>query len=176
MLKAFIATLAVAAAVVLQQASAHKAATAIYMQIFYEGPGWLSGRRVLSYSPAFHGKTEELVQEPDSVRQLAPDALLDGGTGQLATTTYATVSTGQGTLLPDANGKMHPETATDRRLAQQRATAQRNRLRKLTEMRSDLAKTALTNALNEAAAAGWEVVQLAPSGSPGGLVYLLRHR
>ena len=35
----------------------------VYMQVFFEGPNWLAGREVLHYTPAFRGKTGELVAE-----------------------------------------------------------------------------------------------------------------
>ena len=169
----------VGTAVVLQRVSAEKTAAPSYMQIFYEGPGWLSGRWVLVYSPAFRGKTEMVVAEPDSVRRVSPNGFMEGAgddTGARTTTSYATVSTEKGTFIPDRNGKMHLETAAERRLTRQRELAQQNRTLKLQETRTDLGKAALLNALNEAAADGWQVVQLAPTGSQGGLVYLLQRK
>ena len=145
------------------------------MQVFYEGPSWLADRRVLLYGPAFRGKTEEVVQEPDSVRRLSPGAFLEREDDQTTTSSYTTVSTEKGMFITDATGKTHLESVVGRQLARQREAAQRNRALNLLETRSDLVKTALTKVLNEAAADGWEVVQLSPYGTKGGLIYLLKH-
>jgi hypothetical protein len=162
-------------AIAAQNASAQKSASVTYMQIFYEGPNWLAGRRVLSYSPAFRGKTQEVVQESDSTRQLSPNALLMGPTESVTTTSFATTTTDKGTFIPDQNGKMHLETPADRKQARQRETEQFNRGFRMLEKRADLGKAVLAKALNEAAANGWEVVQMTAVGTTGGLVYLLRH-
>jgi hypothetical protein len=162
-------------AIAAQNASAQKSASVTYMQIFYEGPNWLAGRRVLSYSPAFRGKTQEVVQESDSTRQLSPNALLMGPTESVTTTNFATTTTDKGTFIPDQNGKMHLETPADRKQARQRETEQFNRGFRMLEKRADLGKAVLAKALNEAAANGWEVVQMTAVGTAGGLVYLLRH-
>jgi hypothetical protein len=165
-----------AAALCARPAAAQKAAPAVYMQIFYEGPNWLAGRRVLTYSPAFRGKKQEVVQETDSTRQLSPNALLTGQLEPTIQTSYATITNEKGTFIPDKNGKMHLETPADRQLARQRENAQLNRGFQMLEARADLGRAVLAKALNEAAADGWEVVQLTTSGTTGGLVYLLRHR
>ena len=47
---------------------------------------------------------------------------------------------------------------------------------RLLEKRSGLARTTLSKALNDAAADGWEVVQMTASGGSGSLVYLLHKR
>ena len=156
--------------------TAQQSARPTYMQIFYEGSTWLSGQRVLSYSPAFRGKTGELVQEPDSVRQVSPAAFMQGPAEFTTTTAYATVSTEKGTFITDRNGKVHLETAADRKLARQQEQNRLNRSLKLLVTRADLGRAALTKALNETAADGWEIVQMTSSGAPGGLVYLLQRR
>lgn len=176
MLKPLLASLVLIAALGPQRAAAQKAAPGVYMQIFYEGPNWLAGRRVLAYSPAFRGKTQEVVPEADSTRELSPNGLLLEHAEPATQTGYATVSTEKGTFIPDKNGKMHLETSADRQQARQREAAQFNLGMRMLETRADLGRAALTNALNEAAADGWEVVQLAATGTSGGLVYLLRHR
>jgi hypothetical protein len=162
-------------AIAAQNASAQKSASVTYMQIFYEGSNWLAGRRVLSYSPAFQGKTQEVVQESDSTRQLSPNALLMGPTESVTTTSFATTTTDKGTYIADQNGKMHLETPADRKQARQRETEQFNRGFRMLEKRADLGKAVLAKALNEAATNGWEVVQMTAVGTTGGLVYLLRH-
>lgn len=176
MLKSLFASLALVAALGPQHAAAQKAALGVYMQIFYEGPNWLAGRRVLAYSPAFRGKKQELVSETDSTRQLSHNGLLLEHAGPTTQTGYATVSTEKGTFIPDKNGKMHLETPADRQQARQREAAQFNLGMRTLETRADLGRAVLTKALNEAAADGWEVVQLTATGTTGGLVYLLRHR
>lgn len=176
MLKFLLVMLLVVAAMAPQQAAAQKAVPGVYMQIFYEGPNWLADRRVLSYSPAFRGKTQELVQEPDSTRQVSVNALLSGPASSVTTTGYATRITDKGTFIPDSKGKMHLETPADRTQARQRGNEWFNRWFKILETRADLGRAVLAKALNEAAVDGWEVVQMTATGTTGGLVYLLRHR
>ncbi len=177
MLKPLLLLLLGAAAIAPQRAAAQKAAPVVYMQIFYEGPTWSAGRRVLSYSPAFRGKTQELVQESDSTRQLSPLANMMPEEGPaIIRSTYSTVTTDKGTFITDASGKAHLETPAERKQAQQREAAQFNRGLRMLETRADLGKAVLTKALNEAAADGWEVVQMTATGTSGALVYLLRRR
>ena len=165
------------AALSLQPAVAQKAPAGTYMQIFYEGPNWIAGRRVLAYSPAFRGKTQEVVQETDSTRQFSPNSFMLTAPESATATSYTTTEvTEKGTFVPDKNGKMHLETPAERQQARQREAAKFNRSFRLIEARADLGRAVLTKALNEAAADGWEVVQLAPTGTQGGLVYLLKRR
>jgi len=178
MLKLFTLTAAGLALGALGQAQAQTqvAAKPVYMQIFYEGSQWLSGRQVLSYSPAFRGKQEELVHEPDSIRNISPNAWLMGPKEPTTTVAYATVATEKGTFIPDSQGRMHLETAADRQRAHQQEQAQLNRGLNLLEARASLGRAALAKALNECANDGWEVVQMTSWGSKDGLVYLLRRR
>lgn len=154
------------------------AAPATYLQIFYEGPNWLAGRRVLAYSPAFRGKTGETVQETDSTRRLAPNATLGfpagGGSAGVATTeTTTTESTSEGTFGTGPDDQRRRQTAaTQRREEAEQVT----RGFWLLEKRADLARAALGRALDETAADGWEVVQMTATGNQGALVYLLRRR
>ncbi len=157
-------------------ATAQQAAKPTYMQIFYEGSGWLAGREVLHYSPAFRGRTGELVRE-DSTRAMSPGALVFDG--PITTTTYSTatsVTTEKGTFVRGSNGKMTPQTDADIRKEQVEGNARMNRGLNLLAARATLGRTALSNALNEAAADGWEVVQMTSWGAQGGLAYLLRRR
>lgn len=161
-----------------------------YMQIFFEGPNWLAGREVLHYSPAFKGKTGEVVAETEATRRLSPGEFLNGpasGAGTTATATSATMIsevvevsektyTAKGAFVRGKDGKMRPQTADDVRKEQQEERASFNNVVALLEQRANLARTALSKALNEAAADGWEVVQMTAYGSQGGLVYLLRRR
>lgn len=164
---------------------AQQAKAPVYMQIFYEGAGWIAGHGVLHYSPSFRGKTQELVNEPDSTRQMSPGAFMLGGfqqqTGRAVTTSSVTtiassVTTSEGTFISDGKGKMRPQTEADMQQEARKSKNQFDRSIRLTETRAALAHNALTKALNETAADGWEVVQVAASGSQGGLVYLLRRR
>ena len=136
----------------------------------------MAGRRVLAYSPAFRGKTQEVVQEIDSTRQLSPNGLMMGTDASVTITSYATVTTDKGTFISDGNGKSHLETPAERQLARQREAAQFNLGMRMLETRAELSRAVLTKALNEAAADGWEVVQVAPTGTSGSLVYLLKRR
>ncbi|TPG66130.1 hypothetical protein [Hymenobacter nivis] len=159
------------------------AAQATYMQIFYEGPGWLAGRRVLAYSPAFRGKTGETVQETDSTRVLSPGALLGPQTAEssvVTTETTTTESTPEGTFVTGPDGQRRQQTAATQQreeARQQREEAARfNRGFRMLEKRADLARATLGRALDEAAADGWEVVQMTATGNQGALVYLLQRR
>lgn len=150
----------------------------VYMQIFYEGPNWLAGHEVLQYSPAFRGKTGELVAEGEDTRQLSPGSYLGGSgrTTQTSSITATTVTTEKGTFITDRFGKTHRQTDEDVRKADQEQTDMLNKGLKLLEKRSGLARATLSKALNDAAADGWEVVQMTAAGGSGSLVYLLRKR
>lgn len=157
-------------------AAAQQPAKVDYMQIFYEGASWLAGREVLHYSPAFRGKTGELVPE-DSTKAMSPGAMLFAGPSEMTTTgTLTSVTTEKGTFVPGVNGKMRLQTAADISRQQAAETARFNRSFNLIEARAALARTTLAQALNNTAADGWEVVQMASWGTQGGLVYLLRRR
>lgn len=173
----FVLGATLAAALSLQPAAAQKPTSpGTYMQIFYEGPGWMAGRRVLTYSPAFRGKKQELVPETDSTRSISPNGLMLGRPESATATTYATVTTEKGTYISDGNGKSHLETPAEHQLARQLEAARFNRGFELLETRADLGRAVLTKALNDAAADGWEIVQLASTGTQGGLVYLLKRQ
>jgi hypothetical protein len=166
-----------------QSAPAQTAAKPAYMQIFYEGANWMAGRPLLHYSPAFQGKSDELVSEPDSTKRLSPGALLfDEPSGQGVATTATSVqavsgSNGQQTnYVQGSDGEMRAQTPADLRQERAREKANFNRQLNLLAARNTLARTTLTNALNTAAAEGWEVVQLGRWGEKDGLVYLLRRQ
>ena len=149
-----------------------------YMQIFFEGPNWLADRRVLAYSPAFRGKTGEMVQETDSTRALSPGALLGLSLGDstMATayvTTTVTENAPDGAFVTALYGQRRRQTAATERSEEARRFNQG--FRQL-EVRADLARAALGRALDETAVDGWEVVQMTASGNAGALVYLLRRR
>ena len=149
----------------------------VYMQIFYEGPNWLAGHEVLQYSPAFKGKTGELVAEGEDTRQLSPGSYLEGsGRTTQASSSTTTVTTEKGTFITDRTGKTHRQTDEDVRKADQEETDMLNKGFKLLEKRGGLARATLSKALNDAAADGWEVVQMTAAGGSGSLVYLLRKR
>jgi hypothetical protein len=151
---------------------AQQAKAPVYMQIFYEGAGWVAEHGVLHYSPSFRGKTQELVNEPDSTKQLSPGAAMFGGFQQAS----SSVTTSEGPVVSYSNSKMRPQTKADMQQQAQRSKNQFDRSIRLLETRASLAHNALTKALNETAADGWEVVQVAAVGNQGGLVYLLRRR
>lgn len=157
-------------------ATAQQVAKPAYMQIFYEGSGWFAGREVLHYSPAFRGRAGELVRE-DSTRTISPGAMVfDGPVETTSTNALESVTTDKGTFVPGENGNMRPQTASDIRKRHLEENARMNRGLNLLEARATLARTALIIALNNAAADGWEVVQMTSWGAQGGLVYLLRRR
>lgn len=156
--------------------AAQKPGTPVYMQILYQGTNWLAGQPLLHYSPAFRGKTQELVQE-DSTRHISPSALVfDAPEGTVYQGTVASVSTDKGTFAPDGKGKMRPQTSADIRKDRLAEKAQFVRSLNLLNARDTLAFSTLTKSLNEAAADGWDVVQVASVGNSSGLVYLLRRR
>lgn len=160
-------------------AQAPASSRTVYMQIFYEGPNWLAGHEVLQYSPAFKGKTGELVAEEEDTRQLSPGSYLQGlvrTTQASSSTTTTTVTTEKGTFITDRTGKTHRQTDEDVRKADQEQTNMINKGFRLLEKRSGLARATLSKALNDAAADGWEVVQMTAAGGSGSLVYLLRKR
>jgi len=148
------------------------------MQIFFEGPNWLAGHEVLQYSPAFKGKTGEMVAEGDDTRRLSPGHFLVDSplSSQSSTATVSTAGTDESNFVRGRDGKMRLQTAEDIRKANQEEVDNINKGFKLLEKRSGLARTALSNALNEAAADGWEVVQMTAYSNAGSLVYLLRKR
>ena len=158
--------------------SAQSGSRPVYMQIFFEGPNWLAGHEVLQYSPAFKGKTGEMVAEGDDTRRLSPGHFLVDSplSSQSSTATASTTSTDESNFVRGRDGKMRPQTAEDIRKANQEEVDKINKGFKLLEKRSGLARTALSNALNEAAADGWEVVQMTAYNGAGSLVYLLRKR
>lgn len=157
--------------------AAQKLVKPLYMQIFYQGAGWLTGQPLLHYSPAFRGKTEEIVRE-DSTRLVSPGALVFDAPAESTVhqSALVSVSTDEGTFVPDGKGKMRLQTSTDIQQDQLAEKARFSRGLNLLNARTNLAHNTLTKALNEAAADGWEVVQVATIGSGGGLVYLLRRR
>lgn len=165
-----------------QSAPAQTTAKPAYMQIFYEGAGWIAGRPVLHYSPAFQGKDDELVTEPDSTKQLSPGAILFNEplgkviTGTAAVQTVTGSNGQQTTYVQGADGEMRAQTPADQQRERNHERAQFNRQLNLVAARAALARTALTTALNAAAADGWEVVQLGRWGDKDGLVYLLRRQ
>ena len=165
-----------------QPAPAQTAAKPAYMQIFYEGANWLAERPLLHYSPAFQGKDNELVPEPDSTKRLSPGSVLfEEPSGQGVATASAVQSVvssnGQQTnYVQGPDGEMRAQTPADQRQERAREKARFDRQLNLIAERAMLARTTLTNALNAAAADGWEVVQLGRWGEKDGLVYLLRRR
>ncbi|MGI4835264.1 MAG: hypothetical protein ACRYFK_17555 [Janthinobacterium lividum] len=157
-------------------ATAQQMAKPAYIQIFYEGSSWLAGREVLNYSPVFRGKTGELVRE-DSTRAVSPGVLVFDGPIEATTQVYdSPVATEKRSFVRGTDGKMRPQTNADVRKERAEANARMTRGLNLVATRATLARTALTNALNEAAADGWEVSQMTAWGGQGGLVYLLRRR
>ena len=150
----------------------------MYMQIFFEGPNWLAGHEVLQYNPAFKGKTGEMVAEGDDTRRLSPGHFLVDSplSSQSSTATVLTTDTDKSNFVRGRDGKMRPRTVGGIRKANQEEVDNINKGFKLLEKRSGLARTALSNALNEAAADGWEVVQMTAYTGAGSLVYLLKKR
>lgn len=157
--------------------AAQQASPPVYLQIFYEGPGWLAGRALLHYSPAFRGKTEELVSE-DSTKAMSPGALVLNfpADGTVYKGKAESVMTTEGSFVPGTDGKMRRQTPADVRTEQAAENARFTRGLNLLDARATLARNTLTKALNAAAADGWEVVQFTAVGTSGGLVYLLKRR
>ena len=156
--------------------AAQQLAKPVYMQIFYQGTGWLADQPLLCYSPAFRGRTRELVQE-DSTRAIAPGAsVFDAPAEGMVQHGETSITTTEGTFVPDGKGRMRPQTSVDLKKQRLAEKARFSRSFNLLNARATLAYSTLTNALNEAATDGWEVVQIASTGNGGGLVYLLQQR
>ena len=173
-------------------ASSDAAGPQAYMQILYMGPNWTPGHPVLFYSPAFRGKHGEQLIDTDSTLEIAPNAGLRNG----PTDTTTTVTISSSDSIPENNisvvtdqGHLNPRYAAAHRLRRQREMAserrdnarelrQLNRVLRLRQKRLQLSQNALTQALNEAAADGWEVTQMLNYGNndQGVLLYLLRRR
>ncbi len=147
---------------------------ATYMQIFYDGPSWLSGQPLIHYSPAFRGKAGETVTEPDSIRRVSPGAGFLGPDESITQTGTTETTTTVHSSEPNDKPSLQ-ELARQQQESKQEAARFKRGLN-LMEARAALGRDALVKALNEAAADGWEVVQMVPSGGPGTLVYLLRRR
>jgi len=155
------------------------AARGEYMHLFFVGPNWYAGHGVVQYSPAFKGKTEELVAETEETRQLSPNGFLS----RLPTTTYSSsaetatvITTDRGTFVQEPDGSQHRQTTADLAKANQKEAEIIDKALRLQEKRSNLARAALSKALNALAADGWDVVQMTAYGTQGGLVYLLKKR
>jgi hypothetical protein len=159
--------------------SGQTAARGEYMHLFFVGPNWYAGHGVVQYSPAFKGKTEELVAETEDTRLLSPNGFMSRPrttTTSSSTESATVITTDRGTFVQEPNGSQHRQTAADlAKEAKQEAELIDKGLR-LQEKRSNLARAALSKALNAVAADGWEVVQMTAYGTQGGLVYLLKKR
>ena len=153
---------------------AQTAGTSTYMQIFFVGASWLSGQEVLHYSPAFRGKTGETIIETDN--DLRPSQSQSSGQPTQSNRIASTVTTERGTFATDGNGKTRQLTDEEIKQRKQQSTDGFASTIQLMEKRGNLARAALAKALNDAAADGWEVVQMTAYGGPGSLVYLLRKR
>lgn len=176
-------------------ATSGAAGSQAYMQILYAGPNWSPGHPVLFYSPAFRGKNNELVADTDSTLEVAPTAnLLDSA---VDTTTAVVVANSDSVdFIPENDfrvftdqGRLNPRYVAAHRANRQRQIAQErrdnaqelrsaNRRLRLRQQRLQLSQDALTTALNQAAADGWEVVQMLNYGNSdqGVLLYLLKKR
>lgn len=150
-----------------------------YMQLFFVGPNWFAGHGVVQYSPAFKGKAEELIAETEETRQLSPNGFLSRvttTTSSSSSETATVISTDRGTFVQEPDGSQHRQTAADLAKENQKEAERIDKGLRLLEKRSNLARAALSKALNEVAADGWEVVQMTSYGTQGGLVYLLKKR
>ncbi|MGI4740679.1 MAG: hypothetical protein ACRYG7_36365 [Janthinobacterium lividum] len=156
---------------------AQQATKPVYLQIFYEGSSQLSGgSRVLSYSPSFRGKTHEILPQSDSAHILDAKLRKDLA-GNNAKPNYTTVYPGNGKgYITTADGKTRLLTADDIRQREQEQNASVRTYERLQQANAAASRDIMTQAINEAAADGWEVVQMTTWGTQGGLVYLLRRR
>jgi hypothetical protein len=155
---------------------AQQAAKPVYLQIFYEGNGGLAGHRVLSYSPAFRGKTYEILPQSDSARIL--DAKLHKDlAGNTVQSSYTTIYPGNAKgYITTADGKTRLLTAEGVHQYQQQQSADARSYTRLQQANATASRDIVTQALNETAADGWEVIQMTTWGTQGGLIYLLRRR
>ena len=150
-----------------------------YMHLFFVGPSWFAGHGVVQYSPAFKGKTEELVAETEDTRQISPNGFMSRMRTTTTTSSAQTatvITTDRGTFVQEPDGSQHRQTAADLAKENQKEADIIDQGLRLQEKRSNLARATLSKALNDVAADGWEVVQMTAYGTQGGLVYLLKKR
>jgi thiol:disulfide interchange protein len=133
-----------------------------YMQIFFNGPAVSSGFAFMSFSPAFHNQTDVKLDEP---------SIVDTVIGPSST---STTQTDKNQLIEvrsvDTQDPKYKAEAKERR---EKYRQQVEKQLKARDDRSQKMRTTLTKALNDAAAEGWEVVQMSAYGD-NGLAYLLR--
>ncbi|UYZ58852.1 hypothetical protein [Hymenobacter latericus] len=137
-----------------------------YMHIFYYGgQKAMPNTPAVVFSPELNGEKTLRIKEPELLAKYYAQLL--NPTPGAGTTTETSP---EGITITEPDG-------TTRRLTHQQARQEerQNNQRMLDAMkqREELMRDALTAAVNKAAAAGWEVCQVA-GGPDGNLVYLLR--
>lgn len=147
-----------------------------YMQLFYYGPQAALTGPVGRFSPAFKSKSEiKLVNQDEYIKQMSSLSTLSFSGGSSQAESVMTTSTDSGETFLTVNGKRLTPAETDKYHKEQDARnkvareAYSNRISQQVE----IVTNELSKALNEAAADGWEVTQMA-SLPNGGLVYLMR--
>jgi uncharacterized membrane-anchored protein len=142
-----------------------------YMQLFYYGSQAALAGPVGRFSPALKGRSEiRLPNQDEYMNQLSSTA-----TSPLSNGVIETSSMDSRGIVQTVNGK--PVTAAEGekykkdREAREKA-AREDYFNKLLKHSADVTNE-LSKALNEAAADGWEVTQMAALPN-GGLVYLMR--
>jgi hypothetical protein len=147
-----------------------------YMQLFYYGPqaGLITGP-IGRFSPAFKGKAEiKLAQQDEYNKQFSPFPIPSLPTGKQQAESMVT-DMESGETVVTVNGKRLSSAEAEKYRKDQRAREKASQdayLSKLSQY-AEAVTSEISKSLNEAAADGWEVVQMA-SLPNSGLVYLMR--
>ncbi|MEJ7663212.1 MAG: hypothetical protein WKG07_28570 [Hymenobacter sp.] len=101
----------------------------------------------------------EQLLESDSMRARIQAYKTEVPAGGFISVTQTTTSTGKGTFITAPDGKTRPYTVADARQEETRKNATMLRYTQMVSGYAETARNTLTQALNEAAADGWEVVK-----------------
>ncbi|WP_303310173.1 hypothetical protein [Hymenobacter sp. BT730] len=152
---------------------AQKASTQ-YMQIFYSGSQTTIGP-VIRFSPEFKAQKEVSLAKPDEFMKLhSPTSGLLAEPGQIIEATVTTTHVdGDGNTYIDGKKQTSQQLEKLRKQGNDEQMSRVNEYARIVSEHNDNVTSLLSKALNDAAADGWEVVEMA-SIQNGGLVYLLR--
>lgn len=147
-----------------------------YMQLFYYGPQAALTGPVGRFSPAFKGKSEiKLANQEEYVKQMMSLSTLSLPSGVVQAESVETTSLDSGETFLTVNGKRLTKAEEEKYKKDRDAKDKAARDAYYTKVSQQVENVTneLSKALNEAAAYGWEVTQMA-SLPNGGLVYLMR--
>ncbi|SNC75717.1 hypothetical protein SAMN06265337_3019 [Hymenobacter gelipurpurascens] len=173
-LRAFSVLLVVAGLLQTRSVQAQKAGE--YMQLFYYGPQAALTGPIGRFSPAFKGKSEiKLANQEEYMKQISPMTTLSLPSGVIEAESVVTTDTESGESILYVKGKRLTPAEAEKYHKEQNAKQTANQQAYLNKISQyvDKVTNEVSKALNEAAADGWEVTQMA-SLPNGGLVYLMR--